>query len=220
MFCYYKTYDYDRFKFFKFNRTAGTNKNIRRSIEDIDMTPYVPILVTEDYHIIDGQNRFLCCKEKGLPIYYIFYRGDAERAMVALNTATSVWRQEEWLQYYCGKGDETYIRLRRSMERYGLNISNAILLFSNRKTNAADFKAGKLRDDSAYLAAVAEFLEEIKAYVPRDVISYRPFVNALLIFMTEHGERDRARLRSKISAVTKFSRTEDYTRSFENWVRR
>ena len=97
---YFKTGDYGRFKFFKYNRTVGTNKNIEKSIEVVDMTECCPIIVTPDFYIIDGQNRFEICKKKGKPIYYIIYHGNPELAMVALNTSTRVWRQEDWLHYY------------------------------------------------------------------------------------------------------------------------
>lgn len=44
------------------NRTVGTSDKVKTSVETFDVTPYVPIIVTADGFIIDGQNRYEVCK--------------------------------------------------------------------------------------------------------------------------------------------------------------
>lgn len=57
-----KSTDYGWFKFLPTNRTVGTSDKVKTSVETFDVTPYVPIIVTADGFIIDGQNRYEVCK--------------------------------------------------------------------------------------------------------------------------------------------------------------
>ena len=216
---YYKTDDYSRFKFFKYNRTVGTNKNIEKSIEVVDMTECCPIIVTPDFYIIDGQNRFDICKKKGKSIYYIVYNGNPELAMVALNTSTRVWRQEDWLHYYVSKESCCYVAMQYLMDKHGVSVSNAILLFSRHKTNSTDFKRGKLQDDSRLFETVVAFIKSV--VVPKDVRWQRPFVSAVMDFIYEHEDEPKKikKLGKRITSVVKFARIEDYKNAFENLVR-
>ena len=216
---YYKTDDYSRFKFFEFNRTAGSNKKIGMSIDIVDMTEFCPIIVTPNYYIIDGQNRFLICRERGLPIYYIIYSGDPEKAMIALNTATMVWKQKEWLHYYVAKEVPNYLALKYLMDKHKIDISNAILLFSHHKTNSQDFKSGKLKDESRMFEYVVEFIKSV--VVPKDVRWQRPFVSAVMDFIYDHEEEPKKikKLEKRITSIVKYARIEDYRNAFENLVR-
>ena len=216
---YYKTDDYSRFKFFEFNRTAGSNKKIGMSIDMVDMTEFCPIIVTPDYHIVDGQNRFLNCKEKGKPVYYIIYSGDAEKAMIALNTATVVWKQKEWLHYYVSKESPNYVAMKYLMDKHKIDISNSILLFSHHKTNSTDFKNGKLQDNSRLFEAVVDFIKSV--VVPKDVRWQRPFVSAVMDFIYDHEDEPKKikKLERRITSIVKYARIEDYRNAFENLVR-
>lgn len=66
----HKSTDYGWFKFLPTNRTVGTSTRVKDSAETFDLTPYVPLIVTKDGYIIDGQNRFKVCMELGETIYY------------------------------------------------------------------------------------------------------------------------------------------------------
>ena len=218
---YYETMDYDKFHFFSYNRTVGSNKQLANSMETLDMTECVPIIVNPEFYIIDGQNRFLRCKEKGKPIYYIIFRGDAELAMIVLNTAQKPWKQADWLNYYCKKGDERYIKLKRLYEsNSSMGLSNAVLLFSQAGTNAKTFRQGNLIDRSELFTDVVDYINGLD--VPKDVRWYRAFVNAVLNFFQRNAGDGKKllKLSKKISAITKFSRVEDYEMAFENWTRK
>ena len=65
------TTNYDLFSFMPGNRDIAKKNMLVKSIEKIDLTEYKPIIVNENYVIIDGQHRFMACKELEKPIYYI-----------------------------------------------------------------------------------------------------------------------------------------------------
>lgn len=208
----HKTFEYERFRFLNYNRKVGSNKSLLRSVGKLDLTPYAPIVVNPDMYIIDGQHRFLACKEKHLPVHYIIYEGDPEKAMIQFNTCLSSWRQEEWMQYYVGKGISTYVNMQKYMQKYKVGISNAILLFSNGKTNSKMFKEGKLVDCCDKKDEIATFLQDISEILPRSVCNFRPFVNAVLRYFINFNPdaRNVNRLKRKIGAVGRYKNTEDY----------
>lgn len=213
----FKSYNYDQFNFLDYNRTIRNTRKLEKSIKEIDVTDCCPIVVTKDFHIIDGQHRFTICKDMGRPIYYVVFNGDAEQAMVNLNISASVWRQEEWLTYYCGKSYGSYLSLREFMHRYPkLGISNAILLFSAGRTNSKDFKKGRLADNNPRKEEVVEFLYNCN--VP--FAFNRPFVNAAMNFILSHTGREIEKLRKKVICVPCFSKTEAYETAFNNLVKK
>lgn len=211
-----KTYNYAMFRKMQCNRDVKGVKTLQENIETFDLTPYVPIIVSEDYEIIDGQHRFEACETLGKPIYYIVYKGEysPEQAMIALNTVTKVWRQEEWFQYYVKTGNENYVKLKEMSDKFDLGISNNILLFSNGKTNAVTFKRGKLLDDSRYYEAVYDFVKDLQ--VP--FRTYRQFIAAVLRFIEKYEGQPRKlqKLKRKIIAVPKFGSLEQFYNAFEN----
>lgn len=210
------TYNYAMFRKMKCNRDVRNVKYLQGNIEAFDLTPYVPIIVSEDYGIIDGQHRFEACEALGKPIYYIVYEGEysPEQAMIALNTVTRVWRQEEWFQYYVKTGVENYVKLKGMADKFDLGISNNILLFSNGRTNAAAFKRGNLVDDSKYYEVVYDFVNGLQ--VP--FRTYRPFVAAVLRFIEKYEGQPRKlqKLKRKIISVPKFGSLEQFYNAFEN----
>lgn len=212
----FKSYDYDKFKFLEYNRQVKDSRKLEKSIREIDITNCCPIVVTRDFYIIDGQHRFTICKKLERPIYYVIYEGDAECAMVNLNVNATIWRQQEWFEYYCGKNDTNYLALRAFMRQYPkLGISNAILLFSKGKKNSKMFKAGKLVDENPRKDEIANFLYNCN--VP--FAFFRPFVCGVMTFILSHDDKDIKKLQRKIVCVSKFASAEQYLEAFNNLVK-
>ena len=67
-----KTKDYEKFSIKSYNRNLNRNhiNELKEKFATIGYKDYLPILVNENYEIIDGQHRFVACKESGLPIVY------------------------------------------------------------------------------------------------------------------------------------------------------
>ena len=94
------TRDYSLFKKLDGNRDVKKKNALVKSITEFDLTNYSPIIVTDDFRIVDGQHRFEACKELNLPIYFIVMPSDnAEKAMIILNKCQSQWRSESIKAY-------------------------------------------------------------------------------------------------------------------------
>ena len=216
----YVTYDYSLFKFIECNRNVTHIKKLKASIEAIDLTMHYPIVVNDNMEIVDGQHRFEVCKLLGKPIYYEYINSkEYIKGMQNLNVASRVWRQEDYLHFYCKLGNETYKNFEQFMNKNGLKLSNAIILFSDAKTNSGDFKSGKLKDFTANTYKAVDFLLSVKDVLPKDLWHFRPFIAALNQFLKTVDDRKISKLKKKIIAIPKFARAEDFVNAMSNLVR-
>nr|DAP15673.1 MAG TPA: hypothetical protein [Caudoviricetes sp.] len=125
-----KTTDYKLFKKLDGNRDVKRTNALVKSILEFDLTMYSPIIVSEDFRIIDGQHRFVACRELGLPIYFVVMRNEnIEKAMIVLNKCQSQWRNSEFFQYNVQKKGSIYAELKEYIDKNKINLSYAVILF-------------------------------------------------------------------------------------------
>lgn len=107
----YETTDYSKFKRLKGNRDPKTSKKIIKSIESVG---YVldPILVNDNWEIIDGQNRFEAIKALGLPVIYVQQANIGRKECQALNINQSNWNTENYITSFAEDEIEDYVRLK------------------------------------------------------------------------------------------------------------
>lgn len=132
----FSTSNYNLFKFFEANRPPLHWKKIMQSIEKKDLTKYVPILVVGIkgfFYIIDGQNRFLACKQLGLPIYYIELPNDCgEDIMHMLNIDRKNWTLENYLNYWVTLGKEEYKKVQSILsECINFSVGDVLNIWQN-----------------------------------------------------------------------------------------
>lgn len=106
----YETDNYDLFKKLDGNRDANNVKAILKSIEDVGCI-LSPILVNENYEIVDGQHRLEAFKEKKLPVKFMVQKGIGLRECQAMNTGQKNWQAMDFVRSYARTGNENYIRL-------------------------------------------------------------------------------------------------------------
>lgn len=121
--------DYSKFNILSENRNIDHNHidKIKESITKHGYLSSNPIIVDEKMNIIDGQHRFLACKEMGLPIDYEVIE-DSESMIIDLNTTQKKWTIYDYLKYYAIKdNNENYIRVLNLMGKYK---TSAQMIFS------------------------------------------------------------------------------------------
>ena len=106
----YITDDYDKFKKLTGNRDVKGTKKIVASIKSVG---YVlsPILVNENFEVVDGQNRLEALKQLELPVPYIIQNGIGIEECRHLNIGQSNWNTTQFIRSYAESGNESYIRL-------------------------------------------------------------------------------------------------------------
>jgi hypothetical protein len=128
---FYST-DYSKFKILNGNREIDA-LHVKRLIESFrENYLFSPILVNSKHEVIDGQNRFTAAKALGLPIYYLVAYNYGLKEVQILNTNTSNWQKEDYLNMYCKKKSEPYLQMRKFMEDFpSFGISATIKILTN-----------------------------------------------------------------------------------------
>jgi hypothetical protein len=125
------TDDYGVFSFLHGNRDIDQNKVKRickANNDGINLFKVCPILVTRQYKIIDGQNRYVACKKLKQPIYFCYVDNFTHYQIARMNQNNSAWRIKDFMNCYVDLGVESYVRLKQFIDEYHISISAAIRL--------------------------------------------------------------------------------------------
>jgi len=128
------TKDYKKFKIISGNRplNRANLKQITKSIAENNMLSVSPIIVNEDFEIVDGQHRFQIAKENGYEIPYIVLKGGNLRAVHLLNNVNRRWNVEDYIKSYSSLGLPVYKRFLRFMQDTELAAQPASYMIWNR----------------------------------------------------------------------------------------
>jgi len=113
-----ETKNYDQFKILKGNRTVNMLHVEKLKISFGRKYLLSPIIVNENFEIIDGQHRFVAAKELGLPVYYIAIGGYSLMDIQIYNTNASNWKKKDFLNMYCDLGRPAYVQFKKFMDTY------------------------------------------------------------------------------------------------------
>lgn len=123
-------------------------KRIKESIED-EYLP-IPIIVNENFEVIDGQHRLEACKELKIPVYYVIIYGLTLKHVQKLNSISKRWSTKDYLDGYADMGKSDYIIFRDFINEYKLGDTVTLMLLMNLTTkpngdHIIDFKCGKFK---------------------------------------------------------------------------
>ena len=215
--------DYNSFKIRKTNRPVSDQyvESLVESIRKHDLTHNFPIVVTENMEIIDGQHRYFACMELGLPIKYTIVDGDfksreIDDVTVLLNTNQRAWRLNEFVNLYSRRGVAAYKMVQEIMERYSLNVSNAIVIVSNGLAKSVAVREGKLEVGRIDPHIISRALIHIRQIFPDAM--HNKFVSAFTSIMVHNlynPDTDFHRLQLYRMDMTKCATVEQYIRMLE-----
>lgn len=113
------TTDYRLFKFINGNRKVDHAERIEKSIRNVGLL-VSPIVVNQNFEIVDGQNRFVACRNLGLPIYYVVQEDIGGSEIGVINAVSKNWTGKDHINYYA-HGDakkEDYIFFEQLIKAY------------------------------------------------------------------------------------------------------
>lgn len=170
-----KTKDYKKFKNFSFNRTINKSKlqSLTTSIAKENLLHLHPIIVDDQFNVIDGQHRLEAAKKLGVEIYYIRDTGVSQNHVMEANTNQSGWRLGDILRFYAitkkTPAYETFVSL---MDTFGLQPKGLMgLIFGSR----AAVLVNKMKNGSFELPEEAAETEKTLAFYTKfiEVITER-----------------------------------------------
>ena len=114
---------------------------------------FIPIIVNEEFQVIDGQHRLEARKQLGLDIPYIICPNYTLEDVHRANSNHKAWTNVDFLNAYAEAGVENYVFLKKLHDQYSDKISVSDLLALNciSRFNAMKyFKSGesKISDQS------------------------------------------------------------------------
>ena len=126
----YSTMDYDKFNLIKYNRIIN-----RKHVEDFKQLILTygyeiaaPIIVDQEFNIIEGQHRFMALKELGYPIYFSFsckVKYEVEE-LAAMNSHNKNWTTGDYVKGYAAGGNINYEKILQLSDKLNLDINDTI----------------------------------------------------------------------------------------------
>lgn len=113
----YETTNYGMFKKMLGNRDVKGESKIVDSIKRVGLVNN-PIIVNENYEIIDGQNRLEALRQLNLPVSFIIQKGLGIDACRSLNIGQTNWGTEDYIYSFANVGNLNYKRLASLMNEF------------------------------------------------------------------------------------------------------
>lgn len=198
-----KSSNYKQFSFLNANRETnrGHVEALKKAfVEHGNLTEVQPILVNGRFQIIDGQHRFIACRELRQPIYFTVVEGLNITDALSMNVLHRRWETIDYIHSYAELGNQNYQILLQLLEDYGFSVGNTSMFVAGRKDTAGymkDLRTGDFvvedevaaRDRLQKLADVTEITDDVG----------RTAAKALLEIILGNEDYDHARMLRKLA---------------------
>ena len=139
------TTNYSELKFLKGNRPINKAhlNNLIKSMKHKQL--FTTGIVNEKDEICDGQHRFAACKSLEKPFYYIVEPGYGLEEVIALNTSSRKWTNENYLNCFIEREGSypEYVKFKQFMDKYRMGYKSCIgLLCNTQSINTRSFNSG------------------------------------------------------------------------------
>jgi hypothetical protein len=189
------TKDYSLFKTLNGNREVNHLhlSRLKESMKKNYLTTI--IMVNKNFEIIDGQHRYLICRELNLPINYIISENYGLNEIQILNANMKNWTIVDYVSGYCDLGYKDYEVYRDFINEYGFTNQVALVLLSGGFISGSDesslttkFKEGQFKIKDLDLAKkMADKIMMIEPYYSGYL--RRSFIYAMIgMFKNENFE--------------------------------
>lgn len=176
------TRDYSMFNAMNGNRLVDERhvRALSRSISEtgVESLKKSPIIVNEDYQVIDGQHRLAAARDLGYPVYYIVVAGLTLKDVQSLNSITKLWNTWDYAQSWISRGNEHYEKYEHFRTKYKTSHTmTSRYLAGGREVPTHVFRTGKFKvTDEENAVKYIEQLDDIKDYYKNS--NLLPFVRA------------------------------------------
>lgn len=202
---------YSMFRFDPQNRPINEDHlaKLHDSVVRKNLLREFPILVDENFTIIDGQHRLRVAESLGVPIYYIVSSKVSMDDIVMTTDNVSKWENSDYLHRWCAKGKADYLSLKAFWDKYRYHDGKKFLTLNQCLNlchygdrigmNRAFRDGGYVCNDLQYAERVASALIDFSHYV--DFYRDSVFVYAVSNLMA-NSRYDHSRMMSKMKYLS------------------
>lgn len=203
----YETTDYHKFKRLEGNR-ADIDRRAKKVIKSVKAVGQIkaPIIVNEQFQIVDGQARAEAFERLGLPIYYTIVHGIGRDECIAMNINQTSWTIMNYIQSYAELGNVSYMYLLNLYRTYGKLFQSKVIICSI--TGRIDMQSSRIRNEDIVCSSTdynraVNMLSWLENYRPffKHVKGHTEFYYLALMFCYEDKEVDKNRLYQKIEQM-------------------
>ena len=143
------TKNYDLFKKHEANRSIDqcNLQKIINSIRAKNLLKFRPILVDENFKVLDGQHRLEAAKVLDVEIWYQINESSTDEEIILLNAHQKNWTIEDYLNFHVSKGHPEYIKILEYCKKNNMKFKHfqTILYTFNagNSDNSKKFKSGR-----------------------------------------------------------------------------
>ena len=98
----------------------------------------MPVVVTPDKEVIDGQHRLKACEKLGIPVSYVINSTGNSKQIAVMNNTQKGWKNKDFLKHFSHSGHSNsseYKKIEKFFEEYKLPFRVGIALLSNYTVN-------------------------------------------------------------------------------------
>lgn len=227
------TLDYAKFKFTDSNRDIN-QKNLQRIKESLskrNLLKYKPILVNENWEILDGQHRFEAAVQMNKEVYYEVIPDANSEDIFHLNINQKPWGAPDYFKYFCSKNYEEYMKLYIFMEERNVTLKTALLLLTSDRGAEPYyiFKRGQFKfpppDEMVKINETLDQMQEIVGYIKDKTMGNKSYLNratfiySLIKFLSIPNLKFdifRKKLEMKLSRIHACTLAKDYLQMFKD----
>lgn len=218
-----ETTDYDQFHMMDANRetSRGHIEMLKGEFEKRgNLTRVQPILVNENFFIVDGQHRFMAAKELNEPVYFTQVPGLTVGDARAMNATHRPWSVDDYARSYAYTGRKPYQRYLQLRETYEIGHSITLIFIYHGESEGAfkDFRNGGLViPDEQLTVSKLDKMSELQEVLPFKI--NREEASALQRIFN-HPNYSQKRMVAKAQAladqyIRHFASEGEYLRAFE-----
>lgn len=140
------TDDYSQFKFLEYNRDVDMKRVHILSQRMREHGFLVPILVNQEYYVVDGQHRFHAAKQANISIGYVVFNLTEDNLPIVvadLNSSSKTWNNNDYYNMWSDLGYPEYLWMGDIMKRMSLPFNIFFFLMKQLSFSAEHVKGGK-----------------------------------------------------------------------------
>ena len=140
----------------------------------------MPVVVTPDKEVIDGQHRLKACEKLGIPVSYVVNSTGNSKQIAVMNNTQKGWKSRDYLKHFCHKShynSAEYNKIAKFFDDYSLPFTVGISLLSDQyiangiakdRGPMPAFRDGTFKiNDLEKARETAERLIKLKSFVPK-----------------------------------------------------